>query len=385
MRLDTGLLIPSLAAAVFLAWSAGSNNAANLIAAVVGARVLKLEEALLTAAVFELVGSVVLSSAVALTLRVGVLSSEALPEHVVRVGVLTAMLAAGLWILIASVFKVPVSVNETVLAGLVGFGLCVGSEHVRWFMVVFIYVFRFLTAPISGAVAYLLKKKFASYLEDREMMPIAWSLTLFIVSAFTVFLALENVLGLSVSLLAALASSASIVAVARAYVIRSARTSYERFLSTIIVALMALSHGASNAGVVAGPLMEVLNAGAPGSEGPSAYLMLAFSGSLMSLGMVSWGRRVVGTLGENLTTLSYSTAVISYVASSTTVLIFAQLGVPVATTMAVAGSIVGAGLAEGYSTVNVKTLRKIVLTWFSTTPACIMLAYVFYTLASRLT
>lgn len=375
--------------AVLLAWSAGSNNAANLIAAAVGARVLKLEKALLTAAVFELLGSVMLGSAVALTLSTGIVDASSLPEQAMRVGVLTAMLAAGLWILTASAFKVPVSINETVLAGLVGFGVCVGPEHVQWVRVALIYVSRLLTAPISGAVAYLLKKKFASYLEGREGTPAAWYVTLFAVSALTAFLTLENILGLSAGLLAALSLSTSVVAAARTYVIRSVRTQqereglYERVLSSTIVALMALSHGASNAGVVAGPVVEVLNARTSELGWQPMHLMLAFSGLLMSLGMMSWGKRVVGTLGEELTTLSYPTAVVSYVASSTTVLIFAQLGIPVATTMAVTGSIVGAGLAEGYSAVNVKTLRKIVLMWLSTTPACITLTYALYTLASR--
>ncbi|MEM2075608.1 MAG: inorganic phosphate transporter [Zestosphaera sp.] len=329
-KLNTGLLTASLAVTAVLAWSAGSNNAANLIAAVVGARVLKLENALAVAAVFELIGSLALGSTIASTMSTGLVRVEGVPAQAVSAGVISVMLAAGVWILAASILRVPVSINETVLAGLIGLGLSLDSGRVQWPTIAFIYISRFLTIPLSGGIAYLLRKHLADRLGSRSGVKGSAYLTLFLTVALTASFTLTKILGTVASLLVAIALGAFTTSATRAWVKGRARnayeevSTYERGTAALLIMLMSLSHGASNAGVVAGPLLTALNP--RGFGGGVVPVLLAFSGSLMSLGMLSWGRRVVGTLGEELTTLSYPTAFISYVAASTTVLTFAQLG-----------------------------------------------------------
>ncbi|MEM1786593.1 MAG: inorganic phosphate transporter [Zestosphaera sp.] len=385
------LLTCSLAAAVFLAWSAGSNNAANIVAAVVGARTIKLNKALLITSVFVVLGSLMLGSSVAWVLSAGIVDVGSVPTSSLIVGMLVAMLAAGSWVLTASLLKVPVSVNETVLAGIIGFGILVDLSSVMWGQVIIIYVLRFSTVPLSGLISFLIKKFLADYLEDPETTSSATLLSLFLISAFTTYLTVSKLLGVVLGLLTALVLSTSLLVVSKVYVDEKSIDRYERIylyrnvFSVLIIALMSLAYGASNAGITAGPLLKIVTSELRLANESALPALLAFSGLLISLGIISWGRRVVGTLGEELATLNYSTAVVTYFSASLTTLVLAELGVPAATTMAVTGSIIGASLAEGYSAVNMRVVRKILTMWALTTPACVTISCVLYWLIMLVT
>lgn len=132
LETNATLLTCSLAIAAFLAWSAGSNNAANIVAAVVGAGIVKLNKALLITSIFVVFGSLVLGANVAWVLGTRVIDSSSIHTSLLTTGMLVAMFAAGFWVLVASLLRVPVSVNETVLAGLIGFGVSVDPHVVMW-------------------------------------------------------------------------------------------------------------------------------------------------------------------------------------------------------------------------------------------------------------
>jgi len=390
LETNTALLACSLAVAAFLAWSAGSNNAANIVAAVVGAKIIKLDKALLITSIFVVFGSVMLGANVAWVLGTRVIDSGSIHTSLLTTGMLVAMFAAGFWVLTASLLKVPVSVNETVLAGLIGFGVSVNPRVVMWGEVALIYVLRFLTIPLSGLISFLIKKFLARYLEDPETTLPASLLSLHLISVFMTYIMLSKLLDTVLSLVTALALSTLLLVLSRAYVDEKTSNQYEKTImfrnvsSFLIIALMSLAYGASNAGIVAGPLYVIIINELGIVNEDYLSILLLFGGLLISLGVFSWGKRVVGTLAEDLATLNYSTAVVTYVSTSVTVLLLAELGVPAATTMAVAGSIIGASLAEGYSVVNMGVVRKMLAIWALTTPACAAISYLVYVFIARL-
>ncbi|MEM4691422.1 MAG: inorganic phosphate transporter, partial [Desulfurococcaceae archaeon] len=96
----------------------------------------------------------------------------------------------------------------------------------------------------------------------------------------------------------------------------------------------------------------------------------------ISLGVLLWGYRVAETIGEKITTLTVETGFIAQFSGSITVLIVTRLGLPVSTTVAIVGSIGGVGLARGLRYVNLKTLFKIILTWFIGFPTIMVLSYI---------
>ena len=390
LETNTALLACSLAVAAFLAWSAGSNNAANIVAAVVGAKIIKLDKALLITSIFVVFGSVMLGANVAWVLGTRVIDPGSIHTSLLTTGMLVAMFAAGFWVLTASLLKVPVSVNETVLAGLIGFGVSVNPRVVMWGEVALIYVLRFLTIPLSGLISFLIKKFLARYLEDPETTLPASLLSLHLISVFMTYIILSKLLDTVLSLVTALALSTLLLVLSKAYVDEKTSNQYEKTImfrnvsSFLIIALMSLAYGACNAGIVAGPLYVItINESGIVNEDYLSILLL-FGGLLVSLGVFSWGKRVIGTLAEDVTTLNYSTAVVTYVSTSVTVLLLAELGVPAATTMAVAGSIIGASLAEGYSVVNMGVVRKMLAMWALTTPACVAISYLVYVFIARL-
>ncbi len=390
LETNTALLACSLAVAAFLAWSAGSNNAANIVAAVVGAKIIKLDKALLITSIFVVFGSVMLGANVAWVLGTRVIDPGSIHTSLLTTGMLVAMFAAGFWVLTASLLKVPVSVNETVLAGLIGFGVSVNPRVVMWGEVALIYVLRFLTIPLSGLISFLIKKFLARYLEDPETTLPASLLSLHLISVFMTYIILSKLLDTVLSLVTALALSTLLLVLSKAYVDEKTSNQYEKTImfrnvsSFLIIALMSLAYGACNAGIVAGPLYVIIINELGIVNEDYLSILLLFGGLLVSLGVFSWGKRVIGTLAEDVTTLNYSTAVVTYVSTSVTVLLLAELGVPAATTMAVAGSIIGASLAEGYSVVNMGVVRKMLAMWALTTPACVAISYLVYVFIARL-
>ena len=331
-----------------------------------------------------MIGSFALGANVAWVLSTGIVNVDSIPTHLLTVGMLAVMFAASSWIFIASLIKVPVSVNEAVLASIIGFGVSVNPGLVMWGQVVIVYVLRFLVIPLSGLLSFLIKRFLANYLEDPETTSSTTLLSLFLISVFTTYFMLSKLLGILTGLLTSLVLSTSLLVVSKVYVDEKSSNRYERihmyrvFSSFLILALMSLAYGASNAGIVAGPLLIILK-NELGLAGENTLLtLLVLSGLLISLGVISWGKRVVGTLGEELATLNYSTAIVTYISSSLNILVLAELGVPAATAMAVTGSIIGASLAEGYSAINTRVLRKMLTLWSLTTPICITISYVMH-------
>jgi len=380
----------SVLVGAFLAWSNGSNNAANLVGTVVGARVIPLSKALIIASVFEVVGAVAFGSYVSSTLSHGIVRITVLSDEAVVLGMLSVMLSSGLWVLTSSILKVPVSVIEVVVSCLVGFGLIsLGVEGVNWLNLVMIFTSWFSLIPITTLVSATLFITIQPFLTNQKAQAVSSGLTMFILISTTAYMLLyskvNDVYALLISIFAGFLTFLTIFHYGRKTLRSKTLTSAEKFselLASISIALVSISHGASNAGNVAGPLTIIFNYASTKANAFNlsslGYLALAFSGFFMSLGILTWGKRVVGTIGEELVTLSFSSAFVVQVATSLTVLTFARFGIPVSTTMAIVGGITGVGLAMKYRTINFKTLTKLLLVWVLTLPSCVLLTAAVY-------
>jgi len=381
----TIVVATSVLVGAFLAWSNGSNNAANLVGTVVGARVIPLSKALIIASVFEVVGAVAFGSYVSSTLSYGIVRITVLSDEAVVLGMLSVMLSSGLWVLTSSILKVPVSVIEVVVSCLVGFGLIsLGVEGVNWLNLVMIFTSWFSLIPIATLVSATLFITIQPFLTNQKAQAVSSGLTMFILISTTAYMLLyskvNDVYALLISIFAGFLTFLTIFHYGRKTLRSKTLASAEKFLellASISIALVSISHGASNAGNVAGPLTIIFNYASTKANAFNlsllGYLALAFSGFFMSLGILTWGKRVVGTIGEELVTLSFSSAFVVQVATSLTVLTFARFGIPVSTTMAIVGGITGVGLAMKYRTINFKTLTKLLLVWVLTLPSCVLL------------
>lgn len=149
-----------------MAWNIGANDVANAMGTSVGSTALTLRQAVVLAAIFEFAGAFFFGSHVAETVQSGIVSMEVFTsEPLLYVyGMLSALLAAGVWLQVASYFGWPVSTTQSIIGAVIGFGLVVaGTEAIMWGEVVQI-VLSWVLSPLLGG---LLSLYLFSLLRDR--------------------------------------------------------------------------------------------------------------------------------------------------------------------------------------------------------------------------
>lgn len=150
---------------IYVAWNIGANDVSNAMGTSVGSKTLSLKQAIIIAAVFEFIGAAFFGSEVSETLQEGLFDSSAWSHHtlVTTKGMLSSLLAAGIWMHLASLYKLPVSTTHSIVGAIVGFALIAGGIHsIHWDKVASITV-SWILSPCLGAmsafVIFLVLKK----------------------------------------------------------------------------------------------------------------------------------------------------------------------------------------------------------------------------------
>ncbi len=385
------------AAAFIVAWINGANNAANAIGTAVGARALDLRKALILTAVFDFAGAMIFGKYVSKTLLKGIVdTSEISDPNIIVAGMIAALLATGIWVIAATLLKIPMSISQAIVGGVMGFGIAhLGFSGVNWSVILRIIIAWLFLPVMSGFIAVGFYKLLAPRFESlkKTVLVIASDILLFILLFTTVFLL--NVKTLKTSDLAWALTSSTLFSLAitvpyHIIVYKTlpsdpvdARKRIFRILLIISAAAMAFSHGANDVANSAGPLAGILYAIEHGSVPQKVTIpmeALALSASGIALGVLIWGYSVVETIGEKITVLNIETAFMAQFSGSIAVLIVTRLGLPVSTTVSIVGAVAGIGFARGLKSVNIKTLAKIVSAWFLAFPIVAVMAIVFYNL-----
>lgn len=164
--IDTLLLVLTIAAGLYMSWNIGANDVANAIGTSVGSGALKLGRAVLIAAVFEFSGAFFFGSHVTDMIQEGIVKPEVFVNdpRVFLFGMLSALIASGVWLQIASYFGWPVSTTHAIVGAVIGFGAVVGGLHaVDWDNVLYISTAWILSPLIAGFISYftfsILRKK----------------------------------------------------------------------------------------------------------------------------------------------------------------------------------------------------------------------------------
>jgi PiT family inorganic phosphate transporter len=156
-----------------------------------------------------------------------------------------------------------------------------------------------------------------------------------------------------------------------------------RRLQVLTSCYVALAHGANDVANAMGPLagiyiIYVTHAVSP--EVPVPFFLLALGGFGIALGVVTWGHRVIETVGTKITTLTNTRGFAVDFGTATCVLIASKLGLPVSTTHAAVGAVVGVGLARGVDAVDFRVVWKICLYWVITLPVAAITCMIIYKL-----
>ena len=395
---------------LFMAWGIGANDVANAMAPSVGSKAITIKQAILIAAVFEFAGAVLAGGGVTSTIRRGIVDSSLLsgqPELLVF-GMLAALLAAGVWLLVASRFGWPVSTTHTIIGAVVGFAaIGIGVHAVHWPMVARIAMSWMVSPVLAGAIAWVLFRSVQWLILERSdplhyarrYVPGYIFLTGFFMTLVTVMKGLGHI-GINIS-----NAQAYAVAVLFGLVVAAIGTLFIRripyqeadkkefhfvtverifgVLMVITACAMAFAHGSNDVANAVGPVAAVVSVARSGDVTQEAIVpiwILVLGGIGIVLGLATYGHRVIATVGQNITALTPSRGFAAGLAAAATIVLASGTGLPISTTHTVVGAILGVGLARGIAAINLRVVGGIFMSWIITVPAGAVLSVLFFML-----
>jgi len=442
------VLFVSILVCAYLAWNIGANDVANAMGTSVGSRALTLKQAVIIAAIFEFIGAFFAGDAVTDTVRKGILvvdfDNQALVDAIsadLMYGFIAAMMAAAVWLTIATRYGLPVSTTHSIIGGIIGVGLVMEVQHetslIDWEVVEKV-VMSWIASPVMGGLFafftfWVIRETILDTTDPearaRWMAPILAIPTFFVLGLALQFKALKGFFAkaqdngwiedkydwlpvkedgswnpmmddawfpINSLILAGMISI--IAAVILAYILRNYDFKGEKegfhgverifvWLQVIAAAYVAFAHGANDRSNAIGPMAAVYqvlsNDGQLGAvaDVPTWLVLLGSVG--IAVGVVTWGWRVMETIGSKITDITPTRGFAATFGAATTVLIFSMpfLAVPVSTTHTLVGAVVGVGLAGGAKAVDFRVFGKIIASWLASLPAAGFGAIVIYVAA----
>jgi PiT family inorganic phosphate transporter len=393
---------------VFMAWGIGANDVANAMATSVGSKALTIKQAIIVAAIFEFLGAILAGGEVTSTIRKDIVDADLLagsPELLVY-GMLAALLAAGTWLLIASRNGWPVSTTHSIVGATVGFAAVgIGVDAVQWQKVgeiVISWVASPLTAGLIAYLLYLSVQRLILSHEDpveraRRYVTMFMFLAAFTVTLVTILKGLKHV-GLDLSgrssYLLAFAFAILIALIGSIFIRRikpdPKAEKKEHFytvervfgvLMVITACALAFAHGSNDVANAIGPLSAVITIAQTGlisAKSAVPIWVMVLGGGGIVVGLATYGRHVIATVGNKITQLTPSRGFAAGVAASTTIVIASGTGMPISTTHTLVGAVLGVGLARGIEAIDLRVVARIFVSWVVTIPAGAFLAIVFF-------
>ncbi len=408
--MDALYIYIGLAAAfgLFMAWGIGANDVANAMATSVGSRALTIKQAIVVAAIFEFLGAVLAGGAVTSTIRKGIVDTDSLegsPELLIY-GMLSALLAAGTWLLIASRRGWPVSTTHSIVGAIVGFAAVgIGIDAVHWEEVGSIVISWVVSPLTAGVIAFLIYQSVLFLVlqhpdpldRARRYVPVYIFLAAFTMTLVTILKGLKHV-GLTMStrdayLLAA--GIATIIALIGAVAVRRIKPDPDAeedqhfhtvelvfgILMIVTACGMAFAHGSNDVANAIGPLAAVVSVAQSGEIAAQSALpmwILVLGGIGIVVGLATFGRHVIATVGEGITQLTPSRGFAAELAAASTIVVASGTGMPISTTHTLVGAVLGVGMARGIEAIDLSVVGRIFLSWVVTIPAGAILAIVFF-------
>jgi PiT family inorganic phosphate transporter len=409
----TILIILAGAFGFFMAWGVGANDVANAMGTSVGSKALTIKQAILIAMVFEFAGAYLAGGEVTSTIRKGIVDSEIFtnsPDLLVF-GMLSALLAAGTWLMIASFMGWPVSTTHSIVGAIVGFAAVgVSVDAVNWSKVSTIVASWVVSPVIAGTISFALFRSVQTlilvhddpFVRAKKYAPLYMFAVGFLMAMVTILKGLKHVfkdIGMSLSFGESIVWSAMfgiLIAMLGSYLLSKVKrdlaleetnrfANVERVFAVLMIftaCSMAFAHGSNDVANAVGPLAAVVNVVNSGgvilakSTMPSWILLLGGAGIVF--GLATYGFKVMGTIGRKITELTPSRGFAAELGAAATVVFASGTGLPISTTHTLVGAVLGVGLARGIGALNLKMIGSIFLSWVVTLPAGAGLSILFF-------
>lgn len=339
---------------MFMAFAIGANDVANGMATAVGAKAITPKQAAFMASFLEFLGAVMFGATVTKTIASGIVAIDHLQDpKLVIYGAISALIAAGIWVLFATVYGMPVSTTHSIIGGMIGFGLASGGmKVVYWSKLIKIVLSWFISPVIGGILAYLVFKIIVVSILHRKspleaaktVAPIMIGFTFFFISFLFIVKTLKQTYSVAFiysTILFVLSFVVSLVLIRR-YIKKNSSDEYDavenifKKVQVMTSAYVCFSHGANDVANAVGPIALIFmleKAGVTNIQSVEIPKYILFIGGLgIALGVLLYGYKVMETIGHNITELNNTRGFSVDFGTATTVLLSSIFGFPVSTT-----------------------------------------------------
>ena len=396
--MDVIILGMALLGGIYMAWNIGANDVANAMGTSVGSRAITLKQAVLIAGLFEFMGAVLVGSHVTQTISNGIVNPQFFSgeERLFVLGMLAALISAGIWLQVATYMGLPVSTTHSIVGAVVGFGLfSSGFSAVDWGKLAEV-VASWFVSPVMGAItSFILFRQVAKRIlgqpypleATKRCAPFLVLLVFSVLTLSFTYKGLKNlklhlplwealIIALGVGLVGMLITSFAMgnFRVQPAARIRERFQEVEgifKYLQVMTACSMAFAHGSNDVANATGPMAAIFTVMKASTiqNRVSVPLWVLFIGGLgIVAGLATWGYKVIETVGRRITDITPSRGFCAEFGCATTVLFCSKMGMPISTTHTLVGSVVGVGLARGIGALNLRILKDIFLSWIVTIP-----------------
>nr|WP_206204327.1 inorganic phosphate transporter [Thermococcus sp. LS1] len=382
-----------------MAWAIGANDAANSMSTAVGAKAITPKQAVIIAGILEFTGAYFFGKSVTETIRKGILYPDKITDPTVLIyGSIAALLAATIWLVMATKFGLPVSTTHSIIGGIAGYGIAyAGLSIVNWDKMAQV-VLSWILSPIIGALmAYFIFKALTkSIFESGNPVRSAriwspfWIGMAFVVIGAMFYIKVLHGSDLKRGVIFYGLPLGIIVFILSYFLIKVRFPSSDPYIGVesifkkvqvVTSAYVALAHGANDVANAIGPVAAVYavaTMGLAGMQVPVPRWILALGGVGIAVGVATYGYRVMETVGKKITELTNTRGFTIDFSAATVVLVASWLGMPISTTHTVVGAVIGIGLARGVKAINKNIVRDIIISWFVTVPIAAFVSAVIF-------
>ena len=382
-----GFLVMAAIFGAYMAMNIGANDVANNVGPAVGSKALTMGGAIMIAVIFEAAGALIAGGDVVKTIKKGIIDINAFENNtdVFIWAMMAALLAAALWLNLATAFKAPVSTTHSIVGGVMGAGIAAaGFSIVDWGTMGKIAASWVISPVLGGIIAasflFAIKKSII-YKEDKITAAKRW-VPVFVASmawAFVTYLTLKGLKKiwpdivifvndfmffslpitkkptLVTALLFGFVIAIAVFIFMKFKVKKSALTMDNNKQSVNVLftiplifaaALLSFAHGANDVANAIGPLAAINDAVMSGGISSKAEIPLWIMGigaAGIAVGLALYGPKLIKTVGTEITELDQMRAFSVAMAASITVIIASQLGLPVSSTHIAIGGVFGVG------------------------------------------
>ena len=392
--IETEIIILACVFGFIMAWGIGANDVANAFGTSVGSGAISLKTALLIACIFEFAGAFLAGGEVTDTIRKGIIDSDQFTNNsdVLVFGMMSALLSAGIWLFVASALGWPVSTTHSIIGAIIGFTVVgLSFDAVNWQRVSEIGTTCILSPVFSALVAFVLFKSIRFLILDSrdpfsntmKFSPIYPFFMGFVIAMLTFTKGLKHV-GLDFSFYESIIYSSLVglvIVFAGILLLRSNKPgkdenmSIESFFGMLVIftaCSIAFAHGSNDVANAVGPLAAVINTVSYNSSVDSqtavttGVLLLGSVGIV--IGLITFGYRVIGTVGKGITKITPSSAFAANLATAFVVILSSGYGFPVSTTHTLIGAVIGVGLVNSSKSLSWGKVGQIFSGWIITIP-----------------